>query len=295
MRVFLRPFLVILFFVVAASAQMSRLETAIPSNSPRVFTDELDSKLMGRKMPYRVILPEGYADKAASGRRYPVVYLLHGLTGHFDNWTSRTKLVDYSASYKVIVVTPEGENGWYTDNLTKDGDKYESYLIKELLPHIQQKYRTIDSRDYRAIAGLSMGGYGAIKLGLKYPDLFVLAGSFSGAIGAARITEKEIPGAIGKSIDDIFGPAGGEIRKANDPFDIVQRATPDKIKKFPFLYIDCGTDDFLFQNNRMFVEVLLEKRVPHEFRQLPGGHTWKYWDKQVQEFLELADGYFGVN
>ena len=162
------------------------------------------------------------------------------------------------------------------------------------MPHIEKKYRTIDSRDYRAIAGLSMGGYGAIKFGLKYPEMFVVVGSFSGAIGAARITEKEIPGAVGKSIDEIFGPTGSEVRKANDPFDIVQRATPEKVKKYPFIYLDCGTEDFLFQNNRDFVDVLLAKKVPHEFRQLPGGHTWKYWDQQVREFLEVADGLFGV-
>ena len=295
MRPFLQPLLVILFLSGVAAAQTSRLETAIPSNSPRVFTDEFDSKLMGRKMPYRVVLPENYSAKDANGRKYPVVYLLHGLTGHFDNWTTRTDLVDVSAAYKFIIVTPEGENGWYTDNLTKDGDKYESYIISELIPHIEKKYRTLDSRDYRAIAGLSMGGYGAIKFGLKYPDMFKIAGSFSGAISASKITEKEIPGAVGKTIDAIFGPAGSEIRKANDPFDIIQRATTEKIKQYPFLYLDCGTEDFLFESNREFVDLLLKKKVRHEFRQLPGRHDWKYWNKQVEEFLELADGYFGVN
>ena len=291
MRQLLRSFLVILFLAVLASSQVSRLESASPA-SARVVTEELDSKLMGRKMPYRVILPVSYGEKAESGHRYPVIYLLHGLTGHFDNWTTLTKLVDYSAVYKFVIVTPEGENGWYSDNLTKDSDKFESYIIKELIPSIDKKYRTIDRRDSRAIAGLSMGGYGAFKFGLKYPDMFVVAGSFSGVIGAAKITEKEIPGAIGKSIDAIFGPAGSEVRKSNDPFEIVQRATPEKIKAFPFLYLDCGTEDFLFQNNRDFVQLLLEKKVPHEFRQLPGAHNWEYWNKQVHEFLEVVDGFF---
>ena len=294
MRHLLRSYLVILFVAVLATAQASRIETAIPVGSSRVVTEELESKLMGRKMPYRVVLPNGYADKSESGRRYPVVYLLHGLFGHFDNWTARTEVVDYSAAYKFIIVTPEGENGWYTDNLTKDGHQYESYLIKELIPSIDKKYRTIDQRDMRAIAGLSMGGYGALKLGLKYRDLFVLAGSFSGAIGAGRSTEKEIPGAVGKSIDETFGPVGGEIRKANDPFDAIQRATPENIKTFPFLYLDCGTEDFFFQNNRDFVELLIQKKVPHEFRQLPGAHDWTYWNKQVKQFLEVSDGFFGV-
>ena len=245
-------------------------------------------------MPYRVVLPSDYDKKEASGRRYPVIYLLHGLTGHFDNWTTLARLADHTAAMKVIVVTPEGENGWYTDNQSKENENYESYIVKELIPEIDKNFRTLARRDQRAIAGLSMGGYGALKFGLKYPNMFVLAGSFSGAIGVADITEKKFPGAVGKTIDAIFGPEGSEIRKANDPFDIVRRATPEKIKTFPFLYLDCGTEDFLFQNNREFIQLLLDKKVPHEYRQLPGAHNWEYWDKQVQEFLEIADRKFGA-
>lgn len=248
---------------------------------------------MGRNMPYAVVLPIDYSSKESSARRYPVVYLLHGLTGRFDNWVTKSSVVAASERYPVIIVTPEGENGWYTDNRTP-GRKYESYLLKELIPEIDKKFRTISDGDHRAIAGLSMGGYGAIKFGLKYPDLFALAGSFSGALGAASITQKAIPGAIGKTIDEIFGSPESETRKANDLFDIVRRSTPDKIKEFPFLYLDCGTEDFLFQNNRDFVALLLEKKVPHEFRQLPGGHNWKYWDTQVEEFLEVAEQHFKI-
>lgn len=284
MRSLSRLLILTLSLFATASAQLA-------PDSARVHTEQINSRLMGKKMPYRIILPVRYDAKDHTGRRFPVVYLLHGLTGHFDNWTTRTKVADYSANLDVIIVTPEGENGWYTDNLTKDGEKYESYLIKELIPEIDKKYRTLDGREYRAVAGLSMGGYGAIKLGLKYPEMFVVVGSFSGALGAATITEKEFPGAIGKTIDEIFGPAGGEVRKANDPFDMVRRASPEKVKTFPFLYLDCGTEDFLFKNNRDFVELLLQKKVPHEFRQLPGGHEWTYWDKQVKEFLLLSYRY----
>jgi S-formylglutathione hydrolase FrmB len=253
-----------------------------------VSTEYLDSKLMGKKMPYNILLPANYFDKDSTGRRFPVVYLLHGLTGNFNNWASRTKIADYAASYDVIIVTPEGGDGWYTDNLKKDGDKYESYIINELIPEIDKKYRTIDRRDKRAVAGLSMGGYGSIKFGMKYPDKFVVVGSFSGAIGAASITEKEFPGAIGKSIDEIFGPADGVIRKANDPFDLLRRAPAESIKQLPFIYLDCGTEDFLFKNNRDFVNLLIEKKVAHEYRELPGAHNWQYWDGQVQEFLRVS-------
>ncbi len=267
---------------------------AQPASSPQtpisvVRDEKLVSKLMGRDMPYRIIVPVGYSN---STERYPVLYLLHGLTGHFNNWTDKTKIAEYAAAQKLLIVTPEGDNGWYTDSSTVPKDKYESYIVKELIPEIDKKFRTFADRDHRAIAGLSMGGYGAIKLGLKYPEMFVLSGSFSGALGAASITEKQVPGAIGRSIDAIFGPVNTELRKASDPFDMIRQATTEKIKNFPFLYIDCGTEDFLFSNNRDFVALLLEKKVPHEFRQLPGGHTWTYWNTQVEEFLELAETHF---
>ena len=254
-------------------------------------TEKLASTLMGREMPYRIMLPIGYAQQNST-RRYPVVYLLHGLTGHYDNWTDKTRLATMTAGQDIIVVTPEGENGWYTDSAAKATDKFESYIIKELIPEIDKKFRTIADRNHRAIAGLSMGGYGAIKFGVKHPELFVVAGSFSGALGAASITEKQIPGALGRSIDEIFGATGSETRAGNDLFVLLRGSTPEKIKALPFLYIDCGTEDFLFKNNQDFTALLLEKKIPHEYRQLPGGHNWKYWDAQVEEFLELADKRF---
>lgn len=248
---------------------------------------------MGRDMPYRVIAP--VEKSVAKDTRYPVIYLLHGLTGHFNNWTDLTKLSDYANGYKVIIITPEGGDGWYTDSVSNDKEKWESYIIQELIPEVDKKFRTNAGRNQRAIAGLSMGGFGALKFGLKYPDKFVLAGSFSGALGAAQITEKTLPGAIGKTIDGIFGPVESETRKSNDIFAIIRSITPEKAKTIPFIYLDCGTEDFLFQNNREFVNLLVEKKVPHEYRQLPGAHDWKYWDKQVQEFLQLADkGFSGT-
>ena len=97
---------------------------------------KLDSKLMARQMPYRVILPTDYdADKA---QKYAVIYLLHGLTGHFDNWDESTKLKEYAAAYKYIFVQAEGDNGWYSDSATVPNDKYESYIVKELIPEIDK-------------------------------------------------------------------------------------------------------------------------------------------------------------
>ena len=258
------------------------------ANYPAPREGKLASKLMAREMPYRVVLPEGYAKNGTD--RFPVVYLLHGLTGHFNNWTDRTRLASYGQKHRAIIVTPEGDNGWYTDSISVPNDRYESYIVKELIPEIDKTYRTLADRKSRSIAGLSMGGYGALKFGMKYPEMFALAGSFSGAVGVTSF--KDDGAAFMKSINSVFGTADSETRKANDLFGLVRSLTPESTKTLPFLYIDCGTEDFLLQNNRDFIQLLTEKKVPHEFRQLPGGHNWKYWDSQVEEFLQVADRAF---
>ncbi len=255
--------------------------------APNVVEHKLNSKLMGRDMPYRVILPAGYSDAKATSR-HPVIYLLHGLTGHFNNWTDSTKVEEYALASKFIIVTPEGDNGWYTDSVTKATDKYESYIVKELIPEIEAKYRAIADRDNRMIAGLSMGGYGATKFGLKYPEMFSIVGAFSGALGAASFTEKNAATA-GRGIDAIMGAEDAESRKATDIFKLVRELTPERMKALPFIYQSCGTEDFLIQNNREFMMLLVEKKVPHEYRQHPGVHNWVFWDDQIREFLQVAE------
>lgn len=279
-------FSLLLFFAQASYAQQAAPKKALPAN---VSENKLESKLMGREMPYRVVLPNGYEKNTSS--RYAVVYLLHGLGGHYDNWTERTKLSEYSVPYNFIIVTPEGENGWYTDGVTDPKAKYESYIVQELIPEIDKKFRTIADRQNRMIAGLSMGGFGAIKFGVKYPEMFSVAGSFSGAVTAAsyRTPDELPPGNIRTALLATFGEPDSATKKSNDLMAMIREASPEKLKSLPFLYIDCGTEDFLFKNNRDFVNLLVEKKVPHEFRQLPGSHNWQFWDSQVKEFLEVAD------
>ena len=253
---------------------------------------KLDSKLMARQMPYRVMLPKNYeSDKQI---RFPVIYLLHGLTGHFDNWADKTKLAEYLAPYNFIVVMPEGDNGWYTDSATVPNDKYESYIIQELIPEIDRYFRTAADRDHRVIAGLSMGGYGALKFGLKYPEIFKLVGSFSGALGAAGwttagLSKTGIKGAIPESIASVYGADDSLTRKENDVFQMTKDAVPEKIGALPFIYLSCGTEDFLIQNNHEFQELLNSRKIPHQYEESPGIHNWVFWDAQIQEFLRLSD------
>ena len=244
------------------------------------------SKLLAREVSYRIILPADY--KQSEKKRFAVIYLLHGRGGNFKDWTNLTKITRYSSAYNFIIVMPDGgKESWYADNVNLPDDKYETYFIKELIPEIDGKYRTVPDRPNRIVAGLSMGGYGAIKFGLKYPEKFVLAGSFSGAMDAIVKTQNYKH--LIKSVADVFGEENSQARKDNDIFKIINEASAEKIKDFPFLFVDCGTEDHQFQSNRNFVALLTDKKVPHEYRQMPGIHNWAFWDSEVQEFLRVAD------
>jgi S-formylglutathione hydrolase FrmB len=253
-----------------------------------VETIQFRSTLVNATLPYNVILPPNY--RASRSTRYPVLYLLHGWGGHYTDWATRTNVADYAAQFRMIVVMPEGNDSWYVDSASVANDKYESYILKELIPDVDQRYRTIQARYGRAVAGLSMGGYGAIKYGLKYPATFVFAASMSGAFGVSRYSENEMGGKNWEPFLKIFGPAGGETRKANDVFEIARALSPAGVAALPYFYFDCGTEDAAqhWKMNRELSEIFLEKKVPHEYRELPGNHSWGYWDQQVQEVLRIA-------
>lgn len=277
--------LAILISAAPVFAQTDRL--AAPGWGVKVEEHKLRSKLMGRDMPYRVILPREYATLKDS--RYSVVFLLHGLTGHYSNWTDKTELAKVAMLYDFIIVTPEGDDGWYTDSSSRPKDKYESYIVRELVPEIDAAFRTIPKRENRFIAGLSMGGYGSLKFGLKYPDMFSMVGSFSGALRATDWSDKNTGKWLSTSIMSVFGAVDSETRKANDIYRLAREVPADKIKDLPYIYLDCGTEDFLIENSHDFAKVLREKKIPHELRELPGKHDWVFWNSQVQEFLRLAE------
>lgn len=244
---------------------------------------EFRSISLSRAAKYRIVLPTGYV----SGRqRYPVLYLLHGLNGDLTDWNSRTNLMDNLRSLAVIVVMPYGGNYWYTNSAGTAQDKFEDYIAKDLLDHVDRHYRSVPTRLGRAIAGISMGGYGALKFGLKYPGKFVVAGSFSGAqivvhepdfVAPFRRREAEL-------ISDIFGTGITPTRTANDIYELAKRVNPLVL---PFLYITCGTEDELLNSNRKFVALLHQNRIACQYHEGPGAHAWAYWEDQISKFLKI--------
>jgi putative tributyrin esterase len=245
--------------------------------------------LGGMTVGFDVIFPRDYA---TSTRRYPVLYLLHGYTDHYPAWVSYSRITDYARGYQEIVVMPEGDNGFYTNSYEDANLAWEDFLLLDLIPYVDSHYRTVASRQGRAIAGLSMGGYGAMKLGLKHPDMFAAVASLSGALAAARRREVHADDPeFQKLVANVFGPADNPGRAQEDPFELVKKVPTDQL---PQLYISVGSGDFLLQENRDFVKLLSDLKVPYQYREFPGKHEWPIWDREIQVVLALQAPVIGA-
>lgn len=277
--------LAVLALLLIASCQLARGQ-----QTTSVVTIPFKSQLVQKELPYNVVLPSGYSNPENKAVRYPVLYLLHGLFGHYTDWTSRTNLTQYAADYQLLIVTPEGNDNWYTDSESTSADKYETYIVQELIPDVQRRFRVAENREGRAIAGLSMGGYGALKFAVKYPQLFTFAASMSGALDAASWTAQDPQNlsAISRSLTPVFGPPNSSTRAANDLNKLYLNVPEAKLPELPYLYLDCGTEDALLGSSRSFADLLIRRKIPHESRLLPGKHGWAYWDQQIVEVLRLT-------
>ncbi len=209
-------------------------------------------------------------------RPWSVFYLLHGLSDDHTIWMRRTSIERYAAGLPLVVVMPDGGRGWYTN--AKEGYAYEDDLIKDVVGLVDRTFPVKAERAGRAIGGLSMGGYGAVKLGLKHHAMFASVNSHSGAVGFLRDPERAQQ--LSPEFRRIFGEtsSGGP----EDPFAIVEGLDHGVL---PAMRLDCGTSDFLLDQNRAFHAHLEKMNVPHEYEEFPGGHDWAYWDEHVREAL----------
>lgn len=268
--------LLLLWPSIAAIAQ----EQSSPTN-PRVQDVSFPSKALGRDARYRVILPQGYE----AGGRFPVLYLLHGLYGDYLNWDTRTKIETYARELQLLIVMPDAGDSWYVNSASSPAGKFDDYIAKDLIANVDERFHTIRNRNHRAIAGLSMGGYGAIKCALKYPDLFVFAGSLSGALNAAQNLGDLRPEFRVKLVE-VFGPSNSRTRIENDVF-LLAKAIPTSAPR-PHLYLACGNSDFFLATNRAFVAELSEIKLDYEYHETAGDHSWEYWGASIQPLLGAA-------
>ena len=229
--------------------------------------------VLEKMISFTAIVPEGKTGP------FPVFYLLHGLSDDHTGWTRRTSIERYVAGLPLIVVMPNGERGFYTDAKDRPKAAFETNIVRDIVGFVDRTFQTIPTREGRVIAGLSMGGYGALKLALKHPDLFCAAVSHSGAV---QFGERAY------SAEDDWGREWRAVLGANPkggPDDIFALAEKCDPAKRPALRIDCGTDDFLIDENRALDAHLTALGIPHEYEEHPGAHNWEYWDAHIQDTL----------
>lgn len=274
--------------VILIAASFFAVSAALPCRAQqkvvqRPATDTVEqrtffSAAMQRDMPYEIVLPIGYG---SGQQRYAVLYLLHGWQGDETNWVKLTHLVELVSHYPLIVVTPRAANSWYVNSATHPADRYADYIVTDLIADVDAHYRTIADLHERAVAGLSMGGYGAMLYTLHNPGLFGFTGSVSGAFAGPSGIEDVMP-QLKPSTDEAFGPAGSANRRDNNLDTLIAAADPART---PYLFLECGTTDPLLASNRHVVAELSARKFAYEYHEMPGSHTWTFWDDSLPALL----------
>ena len=283
------------------------------------MTGEFDSAALGVSKAYKVYLPDGYE---STDRRYPVLYLLHGLGVGEEAWTSATLDVAGTADrldFPALIVMPDGDRGYYVNGRTPPNYErcfantmpkknrseprasfcvrhanYETYIVRDLIGYVDSRFRTVPKRRARAIAGESGGGYGAMMLAFRHPDLFGSVAAHSGFFsllylgphpyrrGKVRLRESIAPGRTDPEQLSIFGTEFSNWL-AHDPVSLAERLQDD----VPAIYFDVGTEDpnGFADQARYFHDRLTALGIAHHFEAVPGGHNETLWKERIAHSL----------
>ncbi len=247
------------------------------------------SDVLGLSTSMNVILPQNTnsqigMENNASGDRYPVLYLLHGLSDDHTIWQRRTSIERYVAPLGLAVVMPTVHRSFYTD--MEKGYQYWTFISEEL-PNIARQFFPISGqREDNFVAGLSMGGYGAFKIALSHPDRYAAAASLSGAVDIAAEVE-EIPKdeQLYEEFRLLFGETENVRDSNNDLFHLIKKLKSSKGEQ-PNLFQCCGTEDFLYDDNIRFRNFCKQEGIEITYEEEKGSHEWGYWDKKIQRVLE---------
>lgn len=267
----------------------------VVAQTGKVFDNlSLQSKILNMERKYAIYLPPDYE---SSTRSYPVLYLLHGAGDDQTGWVQfgevlniTDKAIAEGSATPMIIVMPDANTGrrGYANNATGTW-LYEDFFFKELMPHVEKKYRIKAEKRFRAIAGLSMGGGGTYAYALHHPELFSSACPLSAVTGplnleAAKMQVKRADStATDLQIETYY--------KQQSALYIIDNM-PETQKKAVRWYIDCGDDDFLYEGNSLVHIAMRKKEIPHEFRIRNGGHTWTYWRESLPEVLAFISQAF---
>lgn len=251
------------------------------SYAAKVDTLQVASAAMNKTYKIAVVLPDSYAKSKIS---LPVLYLLHGAYGHFDDWLKKTPnknlVKNLADQYNLIIVMPEGETfSFYLDSPVNKGSQFETFITQEVIQKVDKTYKTISNKSGRVITGLSMGGHGALYLSAKHPDLFCAAGSMSGALDMTVMLNRDPSAQVVKLMEPVFGDKNAD-PEMYAKYSVLGMLDKIKTNKLP-LIIDSGVDDFLIEPNRELHRRLVYNKVDHDYTERPGAHTWEYWENSL--------------
>lgn len=239
------------------------------AQAAKVDTVAVASKNIVSPAKVVVITPDSSDDT----QRFPTVYILHGFSGCYSDWTKkRTDLPDLADKYGMVMVMPDGRDSWYWDSLNDSTMHMESYFTQELVPFIDANYPTLRDSKQRAITGLSMGGHGAMWYAMRHSDIWGNAGSMSGGVDIRPFTDRwAIKRAIGSYEEH------PEEWEKHTVINLVPNLTPGQLN----ITFDCGVDDFFAGVNRDLHQALLDNKIPHDYSERPGKHSWDYWKNSI--------------
>jgi S-formylglutathione hydrolase FrmB len=243
------------------------------------------SDALGLSTTMTVLLPQqtrtqiGMAGHAGS-EPPPVLYLLHGLSDDDTIWLRRTSVERYAAPLGLAVIMPQVHRSFYNDQAY--GGAYWTFLSEELPALVSEFFRVSDRPEDTFVAGLSMGGYGAMRWALTYPDRFAAAATFSGAVNIAGMRTRRHRPDDPRLYERIFGDQ--PVPDSADVFKLLAAADHDQI---PQLYVGCGTEDALIDDNREFVRLIKEAGLDVQTSFVPGEHEWGLWDTEIRNFLDV--------
>lgn len=257
-----------------------------------LFSVNYGSDVMNKYMGMNVILPEGDGGIKDQDGNYAVIYLLHGYTDDYSRWCRLTAIERYANELGIAVVMPDGGKSFYADMV--HGDPYFTYITEEVPAYVQKWLPITKDPSHTYVAGLSMGGYGAMKMAFTYPERYKAVGTFSGVLAMAEManailpedaepwlirTEIDLPLALG----DVTKIAGSN----NDVFWLAKEAKAAG-QILPKIYLSCGTEDFIYGHTTFFASHLKGLKIPFEYHEEPAVHEWGFWDREVKRFLEWA-------
>lgn len=246
----------------------------------QVDTINIFSTSMNKSIKAVVIKPDNSADKVL-----PTLYLLHGYSGDYSNWVNKVPYIKTLVDrYNYMVVCPDGGYGsWYWDIHEDQNYQYETFISKELVNHIEQKYTVCKERNGRAITGLSMGGHGALYIGLRNQELYGAVGSTAGGVDFRPFPNNwEINKRLGEYA------VNKENWNNHTVVELLHLVKPNSQQYF----IDCGIDDFFYDVNKELHKRMTYLNIPHTFLSMPGKHNWDYWAQSIQFQMAFFDHYF---